>query len=62
MDKRSQVERLTIAEGLLESVWVDILKGKREDGVLQVGVYCQTFINRIMWKLNDENNRKEESK
>lgn len=50
---RSQVERLTIAENLLSGLWEEIRLGCVQDGLLQIAVYCQTDINRIVWKLNE---------
>lgn len=54
--KRSQTERLTIAESLLASVWEEYINGNIDRSNLQLAVYCQTYINRIVWKLNALNN------
>lgn len=54
--KRSQTERLTIAESLLASVWEEYINGNIDRSNLQLAVYCQTDINRIVWKLNSLNN------
>lgn len=53
--KRSQLERLTIAESLIVSVMEDITEGNTEDVIntLQTAVNCQTEINRVVWKLNE---------
>lgn len=56
-DKRSQAERLTIAESLLSGVWDEIERGKIDDGVLQLAVNSQIMCNRIVWKLNELNNK-----
>lgn len=54
--KCSQTERLTIAESLLASVWEEYINGNIDRSNLQLAVYCQTNINRIVWKLNALNN------
>ena len=55
MKKRSQIERLIIAEMLLASVWEEMKNGNIEDNLMQTAVYAQIDINRIVWKLNDLN-------
>ena len=51
--KRSQLERITIAESLLSSIWEDYdLRGELDTDILQTAVYCQISVNRIVWKLN----------
>ena len=57
LKKRSQSERLLIAYSLLSSVWHDIIQGDVDDSILQTAVYCQTDINRIIWKLNAIRNK-----
>jgi len=52
LTKRSQAERLTIAENLIASVWADYLGGNIEDNNLQLAVNIQVNVNRIVWKLN----------
>ena len=52
MEKRSQKERLTIAYELLSSVWEEYCNNLIEEGDMQIAVYIQTQINRILWKLN----------
>ena len=58
IEKRTQAERLGIAEELLTSVREEIEKGKADNSVLQTGVllqiavFCQVEINRIVWMLN----------
>lgn len=56
--KRNQAERLAIAFTLVDSIWEEFTTGKIEDGLLQQAVYLQTDVNRIIWKLNDLNNRR----
>lgn len=56
MDKRSQKERLTIAETLLASVWEEYCNDQIEEGNEQIAVYIETYINRIQWKLNSLRN------
>lgn len=51
---RSQQERLTIAEVLLSGVWDEVRFGKVEDGLLQTAVNAQIMCNRIVWKLNEQ--------
>lgn len=58
IEKRTQAERLGIAEELLTSVREEIEKGKADNSVIQTGVllqiavFCQVEINRIVWMLN----------
>lgn len=56
---RSQVERLTIADTLLDSVWREFQCNCVQDDLLQLAVDIQVNINRIVWKLNEINNRRE---
>lgn len=53
---RSQVERLTIVDTLLDGIWEEVQMGCIQDGILQIAVYAQTNCNRIVWKLNQINN------
>lgn len=55
--KRSQAERMTIALGLLESIWEEMCQGKREP-ILQNAVNAQVMVNRIVWRLNEDRNDK----
>lgn len=48
------------ANALLAGVWAEIMDGHTERGVLQEAVYAQTSINRIVWKLNEINNKGQE--
>lgn len=55
--KRKQIERLTIATSLLESVWDEVVEGDIEDDdLLQAVTYAQVYVNRLSWKLNERNN------
>ena len=54
--KRTQAERLAIAEELVESVRYEIERGKVDTSVLQTAVYCQVEIDCIVWMLNRINN------
>ena len=53
--KRTQLERMINIEIALSQIWEEFQEGNIED-ILQVSVYAQTFINRIVWKLNERNN------
>lgn len=57
LKKRSQGERMLIVYSLLSSVWHDIMQGDVDDSIMQTAVYCQTDINRIIWKLNAIRNK-----
>lgn len=59
IEKRTQLERLTIAESLLISVMSELTEGKAEN-VLSAAVNVQTEANRIVWKLNDMRGKKNE--
>ena len=52
LEKRSQAERLIIAESLLEGIWAEFLDGKIDKNIIQTAVNAQVSINRIVWKLN----------
>ena len=60
--KRSQLERITIAETILSELWQEIRDGKIEDDLLQIAVYVQVNADRIVWKLNQINNHTEAHK
>lgn len=51
--KRSQVERIKMALGIIEDIWAEMLQGKKEQ-ILQNAVYVQAAINRIVWRLNTD--------
>ena len=57
--KRSQAERLAIAETLLASVWAEYQKGNIDRGATQTAVNIQVYANRIVWKLNSLNSKKD---
>lgn len=59
MKKRSQAERLTIAESLVSSVWEEVVDDNVESmpDVLQLAVNIQVDVNRIVWRLNQMNNK-----
>lgn len=56
--KRSQAERLAIAETLLASVWAEYQKGNIDRENIQTAVNIQVYTNRIVWKLNSLNSKK----
>lgn len=56
LTKRSQAERLAIADSLIASVWEEYLNGSIDRSTLQVAAYIQANANRIVWKLNELNN------
>lgn len=60
--KRSQAERLIIAESLVNSVWQEYLNGSIDRNNLQLAVYLQVNVDRIVWKLNALNNESREEK
>lgn len=53
--KRSQLERMINVEIALSQIWEEFEEGNIED-ILQVSAYAQTFLNRIVWKLNERMN------
>jgi hypothetical protein len=59
LTKRSQAERLAIAETLLASVWAEYQKGNIDSGNGQIAVDIQVYVNRIVWKLNSLNSKKD---
>ena len=56
LTKRSQAERLMIADSLIASVWEEYLNGSIDRSTIQVAAYIQANVNRIVWKLNALNN------
>lgn len=50
--KRSQMARLNIVEGLLDSIMEDFEFGVIDANIMQTAVNCQIGINRIVWELN----------
>lgn len=53
--KRTQLERMINIEIALSQIWEEMQEGNIED-IIQVSAYAQTFLNRIVWKLNERNN------
>lgn len=53
--KRSQLERMINIEIALSQIWEEFQEGNIED-ILQVSVYAQISLNRIVWKLNERMN------
>lgn len=49
---RSQMARLNIIEGLLVSIMEEFEVGVIDMNILQTAVNCQIEINRIVWELN----------
>lgn len=49
---RSQLERLTIVEGLLVSIMEEFEVGVIDLNIMQTAANCQVEINRIVWELN----------
>lgn len=54
LTKRNKVERMTIVNTLLTSIYEELLKGEADDidGLLQIAVYAQAEMNRIVFDLN----------
>lgn len=57
LTKRNKVERMTIVNTLLTSIYEELLKGEADDidGLLQIAVYAQVEMNRIVFDLNQRN-------
>ena len=49
---RSQMARLTIVESLLVSITEEFEVGVIDLNIMQTAVNCQIEINRIVWELN----------
>lgn len=49
---RSQMARLNIVEGLLVSIMEEFEVGVIDMNIMQTAVNCQIEINRIVWELN----------
>lgn len=54
IEKRTQAERMTIAELMMKEIYEEMLQGHVERGLLQQAVDMQVYINRIVWKLNEK--------
>lgn len=54
LTKRNKVERMTIVNTLLTSIYEELLKGETDDidGLLQIAAYAQMEMNRIVFELN----------
>lgn len=57
MQKRKQIERLTVAYQLVSEVYEEIMKDKVEPDLLQTAAYIQMDVDRLVWKLNQLNNK-----
>lgn len=57
MQKRKQIERLTVAYQLVSEVYEEIMKDKVEPNLLQTAAYIQMDVDRLVWKLNQLNNK-----
>lgn len=57
MTKRNKVERMTITNTLLTSIYEELLNGETDDieGLLQIAVNGQVEMNRIVFELNQLN-------
>lgn len=58
LSKRSQLERLAIAETLVSQVCEEVLNNNVKGNILQTAVNIQVDINRIVWYLNRRRNEK----
>lgn len=56
MQKRKQIERLTVAYQLVSEVYEEVMKDKVEPDLLQTAAYIQMDVDRLVWKLNQLNN------
>lgn len=57
MQKRKQIERLTIAYQLVSEVYEEVMKDKVEPDLLQTAAYIQMDVDRLVWKLNQLNSK-----
>ena len=57
MQKRKQIERLTVAYQLVSEVYEEIMKDKVEPDLLQTAAYIQMDVDRLVWKLNQLNGK-----
>lgn len=57
MQKRKQIERLTIAYQLVSEVYEEVMKDKVEPDLLQTAAYIQMDVDRLVWKLNQLNHK-----
>ena len=56
MQKRKQMERLTVAYQLVSEVDEEVMKDNVEPDLLQTAAYIQMDVDRLVWKLNQLNN------
>ena len=57
MQKRKQIERLTVAYQLVSEVYEEVMKDKVEPDLLQTAAYIQMDVDRLVWKLNQLNSK-----
>lgn len=57
MQKRKQIERLTVAYQLVSEVYEEVMKDKVEPDLMQTAAYIQMDVDRLVWKLNQLNNK-----
>lgn len=57
MQKRKQIERLTVAYQLVSEVYEEVMKDKVEPDLLQMAAYIQMDVDRLVWKLNQLNSK-----
>ena len=57
MQKRKQIERLTVAYQLVSEVYEEVMKDKVEPDLLQIAAYIQMDVDRLVWKLNQLNSK-----
>ena len=57
MQKRKQIERLTVAYQLVSEVYEEVMKEKVEPDLLQTAAYIQMDVDRLVWKLNQLNSK-----
>ena len=58
--KYSQKDRMAFVNALLESVYENIMNREADPGILQDAVYAQIFINRIVFDLNEKQQKGED--
>ena len=57
MAKKTQTERLLIAEKYVAEVYEEVMNGHAETNLLQTAAYIQMDVDRLVWKLNLLNNK-----
>lgn len=58
LQKCSQLERITIAENLISGIDQEFESGQIDSSILQVAVYCQISVNRIVHTFNEQLNKR----